>query len=137
MDMDMSRAIEVRTGRQREQQQAVARPCRVRFSVVVTGSGTASLVGGNGLAFNVWMLEEPSFTYGLIADEPLTDGQLPLATATVLSWRTLDETENNARGQVWLGAEVGFHVQSSKADAKLRFSLTFEGYGMRSVIETN
>jgi hypothetical protein len=135
--MDISRAIEIRSGRQREQGQAVARPARVRFSIVSNGTGQARLVGNEALSFNAWILEEPSFTFGVIANNPIDENALPQATATVLGWRMLDPTPTSARGSVWLGAELGFRVESSQPDISVRFSLTFEGYVMRSFLDVD
>ena len=135
--MDIPRAIEIRSGRQREQREAVSRPARVRFAITSVGTGQGRLVGQDGLVFNAWMLEEPTFSFGVVAINPIAEGGLPQATATVLKWKQLDEEATNARGQVWLGADVGFRVESSQSDIEVIFTLTFEGYTMRSILPTN
>ena len=116
--------------RQRERAQASARPARTRFTVATVGVGEHRLVGSTALDFGAFMLEEPTFSYGLIAAEPLGLGLLPLGTATVLTFL------KNTQGNMWTGAEIGFYVQCSKPDVRLRWSLTFEASSMRSTFGT-
>lgn len=114
-------------GRQREVSQHLPRPARVRFAVRTKGVGETRLVGAKGLDFGALMLDEPTFSFGVVADEPLKNGQLPLATATVLAYK------KNANG-AWVGADVAFKVECAKSDVQLKFDLTFEASTLRSTV---
>lgn len=118
-------AMQRQASRHREANQSQPRPARVRFSVRTKGVGEIRLVGAKGIVFGALMLEEPTLSFGVVADEPLQLGQLPLATAVVLGWK------KNANG-VYLGADMGFKVECAKSDVQLRFDLSFEGSTMRS-----
>lgn len=118
------------TARQREQQQQLARPSRVRIFVTVTGIGETRLVGSNAIDFGSLLLEEPTFSFGVRALSDVPTGAVPLATATVLSYK------ENAKG-LYTGANLAFRVDSIKYDIKLRFSLTFEGVAMRLNLPTS
>lgn len=111
--------------RQRETNQAVPRPARVRFSVKTSGIGESRLVGKKAISFGAYMLDEPTFSFGVVAGGPLKVGELPLATATVLNW------QRTASG-LYAGAEVAFKVESMLYTIRLKFSLTFEGSTLRT-----
>ncbi len=115
-------AVQGNVARQREIAQAVPRASRVRFIVNVTGVGETRLPF---VGFGAFMLDEPTFSFGVIARTPLTVGQLPLATATVTKWR------RNSRG-MYVGAEVGFRIESIEMNTRLKFSLTFEATALRT-----
>jgi len=123
-------AVQAVTARQRELAQASPRPSRVRFSILTRGVGETRMVDTRSLNFGAALLEEPTFSYGVVARQSLGVGQVPLATATVLTWVTRPV---GTSGQLlYLGAELGFRVESSKSDIKLKFTLTFEGTALRS-----
>jgi hypothetical protein len=115
-------------GRNRNTQQAAARPARVRFMINVTGSGAAE-ARLEGLNFGALMLEEPTFSWGLIALEVLPTGSVPLATACILSWQSNDNG-------IYTGADVGFRMQGDTETRRYKFSLTFEGSTLRSTANT-
>ena len=117
--------LERRSARQREQSQAVARPARVRYSVRVQGIGETRLTGRAAINFGCYMIEEPTFTSGVVARDELEPGEIPLATAIVLDWKTND-------ADLYVGAEMGFQVDSGNPDIVLMFSLTFEGVALRT-----
>lgn len=112
------------TARQREVSQASARPSRVRFTIRTVGIGESRLIGQAAVKFGATMLEEPSFSFGCIAAEGIGAGEMPLATATVLRWII----QNN----LWIGAEMGFKVESAKYNIKLKWSLTYEAVTLRT-----
>jgi len=110
------------TARQREHAQHEPRPSRVRYVVRTRGVGESRL---ENLDLGAFMLEEPSFSMGVIADETLQVGNLPLATATVLRFK-------RNSGGLYHAADVGFRVDCAKFDVRLRFSLTFEASTLRA-----
>jgi hypothetical protein len=111
--------------RAREQGQAVPRPARVRFAVKTSGVGESRLVGKSAISFGAYMLDEPTFSYGVVALDPIKVGELPLCTATVLNW------QRTAAG-LFAGAELGFKVESMLYTVRLKFTLTFEGSTLRT-----
>lgn len=113
------------TARQREVAQGQARQSRVRFLVVVTGVGETRLTGSSAIMLGCFMMEEPTFSFGCTAVGSLPEGGLPLATAVVLGYTV------NSQG-LYTAAAMGFKVESSKFDIRLRFSLTFEGVALRT-----
>lgn len=120
---------QIQDARSRELAQALPRPARVRLSVRTVGIGESRLVGRHGVSFGAFMLEEPTFTFGVQCLETLAKGELPLATAMVLGYR------RNANG-LYLGADMGFRIESSRFNIRLNFSLTFEGSTLRSTAGT-
>lgn len=115
--------------RQREQAQNVPRPARVRFVVRTTGIGETRLVRRQALNFGAYALEEPSFSWGVEAAQPIAAGDLPMCTAIVLKYIV------NGNG-MYTGAEMGFRVDSMNLDIRLKFSLTFEASTLRSTVGT-
>lgn len=113
------------TARQREQAQHAPRPARVRFTIRTSGTGETRLLGGAALKFGAQLIEEPSFSWGAVAGEPLGPGQLPLCTAIVLNYLV---TPNG----MYYGAQMGFKVESAKYDIRMKYSLTFEATTLRS-----
>jgi hypothetical protein len=113
------------TARQRELAQHAPRPSRVRFTVRTSGTGETRLLGGAALTFGALLIEEPSFSWGAIAGEPLRAGQLPLCTAIVLNYLVTP-------GGQYYGAQMGFKVESAKFDIRMKYSLTFEATTLRS-----
>lgn len=122
------RALEEISARGREQAEALARPARIRFFVDVQGTGETRLTGKAGIQFGAYMLEEPTFTWGVAAaaGREIAIGQLPLCTAVVLKYQT---TSNE---KFFTGADVGFAVESGDVGSRLKFSLTFEGVTLRA-----
>lgn len=125
MHADMQR----QAAKQREQSQHQPRPSRVRFSVRTSGVGESRLQGTRSLDFGAFMLDEPSFSFGVVAVTPLGPGQLPQATAVVLRFI------KNGNG-LYTGADVAFKIACTKSDVRLKFSLTFEGTTIRSTVGT-
>lgn len=123
--MSTFEAIQELNGRQRELAQAIARPSRFRYVVLVTGVGETRLIGKKGIQFGTAMLEEPSFSFGLQAVTPLNLGELPLASAIVLNWQT------DKRG-MYRGVDMGFRIESYAVKPQLKFWLTFEGSALRT-----
>lgn len=121
----MFAAVQELHGRQRELAQAIARPSRFRFLILVTGVGETRLTGAKGVKFSTAMLEEPSFSFGLQAVTPLGLGDLPLASAIVLGYQV------DKRG-MYRGADVAFRVESYAMKPQLKFWLTFEGSALRT-----
>jgi hypothetical protein len=115
--------------RAREQAQSVPRPARIRFSVKTTGTGESRMVGPKAINFLAFMLEEPTFTWGVQAAQTIAPGDLPLCTAIVLGYI------KNGNG-LYTGAELGFVVDSENPNVRLTFSLTFEGSTLRSTSGT-
>jgi hypothetical protein len=115
--------------RAREQAQSVPRPARIRFSVKTTGAGESRMVGPKAINFLAFMLEEPTFTWGVQAAQTIAPGDLPLCTAIVLRYI------KNGNG-LYTGAELGFVVDSENPNVRLKFSLTFEGSTLRSTSGT-
>lgn len=103
------------------------RPSRVRFIVDVQGVGESRLTGDKALSFGAIMLDEPSFSFGVIAASPIPFGGMPTATAIVLDYI------QNEQGS-YVGAEIGFNVDSLQTNIHLQFSLTFEGIALRSTV---
>lgn len=125
MSSDIYRVTQGITGKQRETAQAQPRPSRVRINCLVTGVGETRLKGAKAIKFNTAMLEAPTFSFGVVAIDTVAAGQMPLATAVVLSWT------RNSRG-MYTGAEMGFIVESTRTNIRLRFTLTFEGVALRT-----
>jgi hypothetical protein len=113
------------TSRQRETAQAQPRPSRVRVNCLVTGVGETRLKGAKAVQFNTAMLEQPTFSFGMVAIDNVGFGQIPVGSAVVLAWK------RNSRG-MYTGAEMGFVVQSTKPTIRIRFTLTFEGVSLRT-----
>lgn len=111
--------------RQRESNQAVPRPARVRFAVKTAGTGESRMIGKKGIAFGAYMIDEPTFSFGVVALGPLKVGELPLATATVLHWQ-------RTPAGLYSGADIGFKVESMLYTVRLKFTLTFEGATLRT-----
>lgn len=91
------------------------------MNVRVAGNGETRL----GVKFDAYMVDEPTFSFGCVAAGPLRFGELPMATAIVLSW---DKTHSG----MYQGAQVGFRVESNRFDIVTNFSLTFEASALRS-----
>ena len=117
-------ALEGIAARDSETREAQARPARVRFFVKTRGTGDIRMTGGKALYFGAFMLEEPSFSYGVIVEGNLGLGAAPLATAMVLKWKR--------QGKFWMGAEMAFAVDTPDMNTRLKFSLTFEGSTLRT-----
>jgi len=115
-------------GRDRNQREAIPRPARIRFIVNVTGfgQGEARL---QGLSFGALVLEEPTFSWGLIALDALPVGSVPLATACILSWQANEEG-------IYTAADIGFRMAGPTQSYRYKFSLTFEGSTLRSTANT-
>lgn len=117
--------LRAQAGRAIQMSESAPRSSRVRFSVVVTGTGETRLAGRQRIEFGTLMLEEPTFTFGVIANGEIPLGAMPQATAVVLSYA-------RGRNNLYTAAEVGFRVVSSRSNISLKFSLTFEGTALRS-----
>lgn len=113
------------SARAREQQQSAPRPARARFTVKTSGVGDTRLEGRKAIDFGAYMLEEPSFSWGVEALHPLGVNELPLCTAIVLKYI------KNSNG-LYTGAEMGFRVDCDNSKVRLQFSLTFEASTLRS-----
>lgn len=111
--------------RNRERAENLPRPARVRFNVNTVGIGESRLVGKSAVSFAAWMLEEPTFSWGVQTLDSLNPGELPLCTAIVLSYV-------RAKNGLYLGANLGFRVESGRFNVRLKFSLTFEGSTLRT-----
>lgn len=120
-------ALLAHAGKAREQAQHQPRPARVRFSVNTVGVGETRMTGVKSLDFGALMLEQPSFSWGVVSRDPLQAGQLPLCTAIILGYK------QNANG-AYIGADIAFKVECAKADVHLQFSLTFEASTLRSTV---
>lgn len=118
-------SMQRQAARHRESSQASARPARVRISVQTVGAGESRLTGAKAIDFGALMLDEPTFSWGVVSNDSLAAGELPLCTATVLKWIT------NSNG-AYTGAEVGLRVESAKNNVRLKFNLTFEATTIRS-----
>jgi hypothetical protein len=122
------------TGRQRERAQQIPRPARIRMTVRTTGLGESRMTGRQALDFGAFLLEEPSFSWGVIVQDSLSTGQLPICNAMVLKW-----VRNE--GGLYTGAEMGFVVQAGDSlvgvtNMRLQFSLTFEASTLRTTAGT-
>lgn len=115
--------------RSKENDQGQPRPARVRFSVKTSGIGESRLTNSKAIDFGAFLLDEPTFSFGIVTLDTLAVGELPLCTATVLRWK------QTAAG-LYAGAEVGFKVESMKYNIRLKFSLTFEGSTLRTTVGT-
>ena len=121
--------IDYVAGRDRNQREAVPRPARIRFLVNVTSVGQGE-IRLEGLNFGCLVLQEPSFSWGLVAVDPIPVGSVPLATACVLKWATNDN-------DIFTGCDIGFRMSGVLgASLRYKFSLTFEGSTLRSVSNT-
>lgn len=114
-------------GKTREASQHAPRPARVRYNVSTVGVGESRLTGTKAIDFGALLLDEPSFSFGVVAVDTLAVGQLPLCTATVTRWIM------NSNG-AYIGAEVAFKVECAKTNVHLKFSLTFEGTALRTTL---
>lgn len=131
--------FDVLASHRREIAQALPRPASIRLSVHTRGLGETRLKGNKALSFGVLVLEEPSFTYGVISDQgDLQPDAVPLATAVVTRWV---QTSSG----MWVGAEMAFSVflplmdiesQQKLKNFGLKFSLIFEGTALRSTAAT-
>ena len=97
------RLLHEQQARQREQAQGVPRPARIRFAVQTVGVGESRLSGLAAINFGAYLLEEPTFTWGVMALDHLHPG-----------------------------ADMGFKVESVKFNVRLKFTLTFEGTTLRT-----
>lgn len=115
--------------RSKENDSSQPRPARVRFSVKTTGIGESRLVGPRAIDFGAYLMDEPTFSFGVVSMDTLKVGELPLATAIVLRWKVTS-------AGLYAGAEVGFKVESMLYTIKLMFNLTFEGSTLRTTVGT-
>lgn len=106
------------------------RPSRVNFTVSIRGAGETRLIGNRAIQFGVMMLDEPAFSYGVIATGPVAQGAMPMATAIVLDY------VKNQNG-LYVGAEMGFVVDSLDTNISLKFSLTYEAAAFRASVGTD
>lgn len=120
-------ALAAQANRQRERTQHAPRPARVRMVVRTSGVGETRLIGRQRVEFGALMLEEPSFSWGVEAAQPLKAGELPMCTAIVIGYVV------NQNG-FYTAAEMGFRVDSENLNVRLKFSLTFEAAAMRSTL---
>jgi hypothetical protein len=121
-------AIEGSNADAHERREALARPARCRFFITTFGVGESRL--SSPLQFGALLMEEPSFSFGLISNSPIAAGSLPQATAVVLKWRR--------DGKFWVGADMGFRIQSADSKLIVTFSLVFEGMALRvSSVDAN
>lgn len=114
-----------RLSRQREQEQSLSRPTRIRFSVKVRGAGETRMTGKQGLVFTTYFLEAPTFTSGGMTGTAFLEGSLPLATAWCLGF------QQNDLG-LYVGADMGYVVDASDPRSVVFFHLTFEGIALRT-----
>lgn len=117
--------LSAKAGRQREQAEHQPRPSRVRITVDVAGIGETRLAGQKSVDFGAYLLDEPSFTWGVQTVSPVQLGQLPMCTAMVTRY------VQNASG-LYIGADMAFRVDSALSNIRLKFSLTFEASTVRS-----
>jgi hypothetical protein len=120
--------IDYIAGRNRNTQEAAARPARIRFYVDFTGFGNAEARLGV-INFGALIMEEPTFSSGVVALDALAVGEIPLATAVVLGW------VSNENG-IYTGADMGFRISGGNVSHRFKFSLTFEGSTLRSTANT-
>lgn len=113
--------LDSHTARQRELSQSQARPARVRIHMDITGAGETR----KRIEFGTFMLEEPSFVYGVQARGKLELGDIPLVTAVVMEYNT------NSLGMV-VGADMGIRVEAPTANIRTRIHMIFEGVALRS-----
>lgn len=125
MSAAIQHQLDALASRRNQQAQGSPRPARARFTVLTQGVGETRRVGAHGLSFGLFMLEEPSFTWGVAAQQPVGSDNLPLCTATVLQYKVND-------AGLYVGADVGFRVYSNDANIKLKFYLTFEASSLRA-----
>jgi hypothetical protein len=122
--------------RRREEAQHAPRPVRIRMTVSTQGVGETRLLGRNGLSFGAYLLEEPTFSYGLVLNQgSLPVNAAPIATATVIKWI---RTKNG----LYTGADMALAVYvpfvdttdstQPTAQMRLKFSLTFEATALRA-----
>jgi hypothetical protein len=116
--------------RQRERDQHAPRPARVRFTVNTQGVGETRLVGRAALNFDAFLLEEPSFSWGVEALQTIGANELPLCTPIVLRYI------KNGNG-LYTGAEMGFRVHCDNPKVRLKFTLIFEAATLRSTAGGN
>lgn len=116
-----SRAIQVASSQPRSS--------RLHYIVRVTGVGETRLEGKGALQFNMLLLSEPAFSYGVIADGEIPLNSMPLTSAIVLRYVT-------NRQNLYTGAEIGFVIQPAEfgkpVSVPLRFMLAFDAPAMRS-----
>jgi hypothetical protein len=117
--------LAAQAGRRRERDQQVPRPARVRLTVMTSGVGETRLVGRKALAFDAFLLEEPSFSWGVEALHTLGANELPLCTPVVLRYI------QNGNG-IYTGAEMGLRVHCDNPTVRLKFTLIFESNTLRS-----
>lgn len=117
--------LQAQAARRRESDQNAPRPARVRFCVNTLGTGESRMEGTKGITFNATMLEEPTFTWGVIVTSKVAINELPMCTAMVLRFK-----RNNAG--LYTGADVAFRVDCYKDDVRLKFNLTFEASTLRA-----
>lgn len=113
------------TSRTGQVMDSLPRTARVHVRVNVTGVGETRLYGHKHVQFGALMLEEPAFTFGIVARHSIGNGSMPYASAVVLGWH------KNSNG-LYTGADVGFKVMSANPKIALAFSLTFEGQTLRA-----
>lgn len=113
--------LDSHTARQREISQAQSRPARIRIHMDITGAGETR----KKVEFGTFMLEEPSFVYGVQARSKLALGDIPLVTAVVM------EYTQNSMG-LYVGAEMGIRVEAPILNIRTRIHMIFEGVSLRS-----
>lgn len=117
--------LAVQAARRRSTEQNAPRPARVRFSVNTVGVGESRLEGNKAVSFEAYLLDEPTFSFGVTTLDRLSPGEMPMCTAVVLKYR------RTSTG-FYTAAEMGFVVDSAKDNIRLRFSLTWEATTLRS-----
>lgn len=126
-EAQLHHALATQAGRARETAQSGPRPARIRMSVRTVGIGETRLVGRHALNFGASLLEEPSFTWGVQALGSIAGNNMPLCTAIVLRYLT----GGTGAGRLYVGAEMGFRIDSDDSNITLLFSLTFEASTLR------
>lgn len=124
-DVQIHHALAQQAGRSREQAQQAPRPARVQLIVRTQGVGETRLLGRRAVSFGALLMDEPSFSWGVQAGQPIANQTLPMCTAIVLKYIV---TSNG----LYTGAEMGFRVDSEDPKIRLKFSLTFESSTLRS-----
>jgi hypothetical protein len=121
----------------RERANAVPRDAYVVSTLHVQGTGVTRMEGDRAVPFHTLLLEEPRFSYGVVALSPVSDLLMPLCSALVTGYVTTDQglySAANIAAVVFIASSEGLTAEQAAKAAEIRvqFDLRFEGVAVRS-----
>lgn len=139
--MNIVRPLDRQHARRVELASSQVRPARCRFFVDAEGLGASQMIGDAALAFDTYFTEEPTCSFGVMLSRSpgLQEGDeiefLPMAISYVTRYLTNDlglYTGAEVYLRTWHPQEVYDASSIVEEEYAFRFSLTFEGFALRT-----